>query len=122
MSETVNECSAARGCSTAGEINSSLADLRTTEAAIRDEPYKRLPALAGMLAIAAHRLELTHERMERLESLVSFALTVETTNTPEWMIAFQGAIDKALAADCDHRRCTFDNRQLRLRSIRNVSP
>lgn len=39
------------------EIQMAIAALRTAEAAIREEPYERLPALAGSLAIAASRLE-----------------------------------------------------------------
>jgi hypothetical protein len=40
-----------------GEIRMTLADLSVAEQALRDEPYARLPALAGMLAIAAMRIE-----------------------------------------------------------------
>lgn len=38
-------------------IRMTLADLSVAEQALRDEPYSRLPALAGMLAIAAMRIE-----------------------------------------------------------------
>ncbi len=66
-------------------------------------------------------LTLAHERIERLEKALGYALTVETQNTPEWMTGFQAAIDRVLVADGDHRRCTFDGQQLRLRSVRNVT-
>jgi len=65
---------------------------------------------------------LADERIERLEAALSYALTVETTNTEEWMKGFQATVNRVLVADGDHRRCTFDGQQLRLRSIRNVEP
>ena len=120
MSETVNECSAACGCSTAGEISSSLADLRTAEEAIRDEPYDRLPALAGMLAIAAHRLEVTYERSQRLEAALSYAISTERRNTDDWMRGMCDNINEVLVADCDHQRCVYNGDRLFLRSIRQV--
>jgi len=64
----VTEHSAATDCSTACELTMTLAAMRTAEAALREEPYERLPALAGTLAMAAHRVELMRERGERLES------------------------------------------------------
>jgi hypothetical protein len=69
-----------------------------------------------------HRCEtLMQEKINRLESLMSFALTVESINTDEWMSSFCDAINRHLASEADHRRCTFDGRELRLRSIRNAS-
>lgn len=45
----------------------TLANLRTAEAALRDEPYPRLPALAGTLAVAADILKrLQGELIEAL--------------------------------------------------------
>lgn len=68
------------------------------------------------------QLTIANEKIERLESAISYALTVEVNNTNEWMAGFRDHINRLLAADGDHRRCTFDNQQLRLRSIRNVKP
>lgn len=47
MSSTVFDC----------DIRTTLAELSVAEQALREEPYERLPALAGMLAIAAMRIE-----------------------------------------------------------------
>ena len=116
------ECSGATDCSTAIELNMTLAGLRTAESALREEPYERQPMLAGTLAIAAHRMEVLHERSERLEAVVSYALTVERSNTEEWMKGLQQRINRVLVADGDHRRCTYDGNELRLRSVRQVLP
>ncbi len=48
-----SHCSTTIDC----DINSTLAELHVAEQAIREEPYDRLPALAGMLAIASMRIE-----------------------------------------------------------------
>ena len=66
-------------------------------------------------------LQLANEKIDRLEALAGYALTVERTNTREWMMGFQREVNKVLVADGDHRRCTFDGNSLRLRSIRQVS-
>lgn len=118
--ERVNECSGSRCCSADVELRSTLADLRTAEAAVRDEPYERLPALAGSLAIAAHRMELIHERGERLEKALSYAMTAERTNTDDWMRGLADAINRVLVADGDHQRCVYNGDRLLLRSIRQV--
>ena len=55
---------------TAIEVNMSIAGLRTAGGALRDEPYERLPALAGELLIAAMRLEEMHARIKQLEEFV----------------------------------------------------
>lgn len=70
--------------------------------------------------MAAHRMELMHERCEHLEAALSYALTVERRNTEEWMRGLQGHIDRVMVADNDHRRCTYDGNGLRLRSVRQV--
>ena len=44
----------------------SVASLRVAEQALREEPYGRLPALAGTLAIAAMHLERLSAEMEEL--------------------------------------------------------
>ena len=118
----VNEGSAALHCSTAIELNMTLAGLRTAESALREEPYERQPALAGTLAMAAYRMEVLHERAERLEAVVSYALTVERSNTEEWMKGLRDRINRVLVADGDHRRCTYAGNELRLRSVRQVLP
>lgn len=107
-------------CSTDVALRMTLADLKTAESAVRDEPYPRLPALAGSLAIAAHRIELLHERGERLEKALSYAMTTERTNTDDWMRGMADAINSVLVADGDHQRCVYNGDRLLLRSIRQV--
>lgn len=68
-----------------------------------------------------NELQIANERIKRLEAALGYAITTETSNTRSWMEGFQAAIDTVLAADGDHRRCTFDGQQLRLRSIRQVA-
>lgn len=108
-------------CSADVELRSTLADLRTAEAALRDEPYERQPALAGSLAIAAYRIELIHERGERLEKALSYAMTAERTNTDDWMRGLADEINNVLVADGDHQRCVYNGDRLLLRSIRQVT-
>ena len=115
-----NRHSGATDCSTSCELSMTLAGLRTAEAAVRDEPYERLPALAGTLAMAAHRMEVLSERCDRIEAALSYALTVERSNTEEWMTGLRDRINQVLVADGDHRRCTYDGNELRLRSVRQV--
>ena len=51
-------------CVSVIDYNVTMADLHVAEAALREEPYPRLPALAGTLAIAAMRFEqLRNESM-----------------------------------------------------------
>lgn len=65
-------------------------------------------------------LQLARERIERLETLLGYAMTTERQNTNGWMAGFMGEVNKVLAADGDHRRCTYDGNELRLRSIHNA--
>jgi hypothetical protein len=60
MSQTnAAEHSGSTDCSTALDraVGMTLAELSVAEQALREEPYERLPALAGMLAIASMRIE-----------------------------------------------------------------
>ncbi|GAB5444207.1 MAG: hypothetical protein Fues2KO_45560 [Fuerstiella sp.] len=66
----------------------------------------------------ASQLQIAQERIGRLEAVLSVAITTERQNSDAWMQGFQDALNKCLAADGDHRRCTYDGTQLRLRSIR----
>jgi len=56
-----SHCSTTIDC----DIKSTLAELHVAEQAIREEPYDRLPALAGMLAIASMRIEQLKEIYEQ---------------------------------------------------------
>lgn len=114
-------CSGACDCSTDVELRMTLAFLKTAEGAVREEPYPRLPALAGSLAVAAHRMELLHERGERLEKALSYAMTTERKNTEDWMRGMAAAINRVLVADGDHQRCVYNGERLLLRSIRQVA-
>lgn len=67
-------------------------------------------------------LQIAREKIARLEAALSWALTVETTNTDEWMRGFMREINRLLVADGDARRCTFDGRELRLRNVIQLHP
>ena len=48
------------------EYNQTLAHLRVAEGAVREEPYSRLPTLAGTLKIAAMQFEQLRDENKRL--------------------------------------------------------
>ena len=65
--------------------------------------------------------ELIHERGERLEKALSYAMTAERTNTDDWMRGLADEINRVLVADGDHHRCVYNGGRLLLRSIRQVT-
>jgi len=61
------------------EIQMAIAGLQTAAAALRDEPYVRLPALAGELAMAA----------SRLESLIPLSEVADKLRRMDWCIGYE---------------------------------
>lgn len=52
------------------EINMTLAELHVAIESLREEPYERLPYLAGALAFAAQRIELMRDDIKSMEHAI----------------------------------------------------
>lgn len=80
--------------------------------------YGHLPGcFADDCDSALEELELLRDRIDRLEALAGWALTVEMQNTKEWMEGMRDAVNRVLTADGDVHRCVFEHGRLVLKNL-----
>jgi len=72
------------------EITTTLANLSTAAHALREEPYKRIPYLAGIMTVAGYQVECLRQKTIELRTI-----NAELLEQLEWIKAVNEALDES---------------------------
>lgn len=78
------------------DFNMTLADLSVAEHALREEPYQRLPCLAGTMAVTAMRIKQLRQEAMALRSVCEFAKEACRTNLAYASVKYEDVLLETL--------------------------